>query len=214
MVILMFMLFYDNQKVCSVMNECEWYVIFVRIDVDVFFLLEDWEEYVNRIGWIMVQNKLFNKIFKVLQFDWFVCLVNEGVCNELVLCCVVVDKCVRRVWQVLVSVSWDIKLIQWLYIIFVEILSLFMLVVYLDVLQMLKGKILILIDWMFVLFNIKIGVVGVEVLFFLLKRFWDFVVGVFFYNKLSKFFGFLLIFIVFFGFFSFVFFILCCYCFW
>lgn len=164
---------YDMNKVRPLMQECETHVNFVRREEDVD--ADEWEDHVSRVNWTPVQNRLFNKMVRLLQADRLARLAQSGNWNEPVLRRITVDKTVRRVRQMLASVGWDVRLTQWLHATLIENLSRQYLAAYLDVLQSLKAKVPVLVDKMIAVSTLasKTGPASAENLNNLLKRPWD-----------------------------------------
>ncbi|XP_069702733.1 KAT8 regulatory NSL complex subunit 3 isoform X2 [Periplaneta americana] len=164
---------YDMNKVRPLMQECETHVNFVRREEDND--ADEWEERVSRVNWTPVQNRLFNKMVRLLQADRLARLAQAGNWNEPVLRRITVDKTVRRVRQMLASVSWDVRLTQWLHATLIENLSRQYLAAYLDVLQSLKAKVPALVEKMIAVSTLasKTGPASTDNLSNLLKRPWD-----------------------------------------
>ncbi|KAK3610444.1 hypothetical protein CHS0354_016623 [Potamilus streckersoni] len=175
---------YDVTKARTLMNECERHVNFARMEESP----EDWEDHLNRSGWATQQNRLFNKVMKILHADRLARLTYEGTPNEPVMRRIHIDKTAKRFRQALVGVMWDTKLTQWLHGILVENLSMPLLSAYLDVLQTIRAKAPSLVDKMIAVgsSNIKSPAASTEALTNLLKRPWDPVINTLSQQKLRK----------------------------
>ncbi|XP_064599925.1 KAT8 regulatory NSL complex subunit 3-like [Liolophura sinensis] len=162
---------YDPVKARSMMTECERQVTNSCSEEGP----DDWEDNVTRTGWTLQQNRLFNKVMKILQADRLARLTYEVTSNEPVLRRINVDKTAKRLRQALGSVTWNTKLTQWLHSVLAENLSLPLRAAYLDALQTLRAKVPTLIDRM-VAPSVSVnrsGTVSGEELTALLKKAWD-----------------------------------------
>lgn len=109
---------------------------------------EDWECSVNKIGWTIQQNQLFERIAKILDLDKLGRLSYKERQHEPVFRRVIIDKSVERFRQALSSVSWDSKLTQWIHGILMDHLPPSYLSAYIEILQSMKAKIPTLVDKM------------------------------------------------------------------
>ncbi|XP_072385967.1 KAT8 regulatory NSL complex subunit 3 isoform X1 [Diabrotica undecimpunctata] len=134
---------YDVAKAKILMNECENHAFSARTDTEV-----DWEELVSKSNWTSNQNKVFNGMVNILNNFNLSKLAYSGSQNEPLLRRTVVDKGVQRVRRLLASVSWELKLIQWLHQTMIDNLHAPYLGSYLDILQTLKSKLPNFVDKM------------------------------------------------------------------
>nr|XP_022919577.1 KAT8 regulatory NSL complex subunit 3 [Onthophagus taurus] len=163
---------YDTTKAKYLMGECERHALFARPRDDD---IEGWEDKITRINWLPSHIRLFNSTVDILNSDYMSRLAATGVFNEPIVRRNTIHRSVSRFRQLMCSVSWDIKLTQWLHILLVDHLPSTYLGIYLDILQTLKSKCPIFVDKL--LFGTatssRMGATSNESLFSLLKRPWD-----------------------------------------
>ena len=166
---------YHEEKSNKVMEECERFGEFANPDALSEDEMDDWEEQINKDGWLPRQNKLFVEIMKILHADRLARLTLKGHSMEAIQRRNLADKTAKRFRQKLASVMWDTKTTQWLHNTLTDVLPKPYLASYLDVLQTLKIKLPVLVDKMVSakVHDHALGVVSNEGLRILLKRPWD-----------------------------------------
>ncbi|CAG9772473.1 unnamed protein product [Ceutorhynchus assimilis] len=127
---------YDVEKALSLMKECEKRATLAKPRVD-----ENWEGRVNKINWTKEKHKLFNGFVDILNSFCLGKLAYSGRKNEPVLRRTLIDKAVQRVRRLFASIFYDVKLIQWLHLLFLDCLDQPSMALYLDILQTLRSKI-------------------------------------------------------------------------
>lgn len=135
--------------------------------------------YRYREGWTLPLHRLFNKAMKILHADQLARLAHTNQANESIHRRIGVDKTAKRFRQVLASVLWDLKMIQWLHNTLCDHLPLEYLASYMDVLQTLRARVPTLVDKMMAgrVSNLyqhpNLAVIAREGQRVLLKRKWD-----------------------------------------
>ncbi|XP_060565534.1 KAT8 regulatory NSL complex subunit 3-like isoform X2 [Ruditapes philippinarum] len=173
---------YDISKARSVMNETEKQLSSLRDERG-----DDWEDKVVRAGWTAQQNRLFNKINKILHSDRLSRLAFESNINEAVLRRNQVDKTAKRFRQALASVKWDTRMTQWLHGVLLDNLSTTLLAAYIDVLQTLRSKVPSLVDKMVANggYSPRAHTLSGDLMANLIKKPWDPVMNIYSQNKLK-----------------------------
>ncbi|XP_050303528.1 KAT8 regulatory NSL complex subunit 3 isoform X7 [Anthonomus grandis grandis] len=163
---------YDFDKAKVLMEECEKHVLgsFRSGNDD-----GDWEERIIKSNWSSTQHRLFNGFVNILNSFYLGKLTYMGQQNEPVLRRSIIDKAVHRVRRLFNTVSYDIKLLQWLHQLLLDNLDQHNLPLYLDTLQTLRSKIPKIVDR--ILNNggatVQKGPLTNENLLPLLKKPWD-----------------------------------------
>lgn len=137
---------------------------------------DDWEEKIEKNFWSPVQRRIFTRIFMIINSERLNRLAKVDDQLELVYRRTSVDSSAKRFREVMASIGWDYRIVQWLHGLFMDNLSRDSLVIYFDILQTLRAKIPQLIDRMIAPVPnavVKPGSIPLESLNAVLKRSWD-----------------------------------------
>ena len=162
---------YDLAKIRQSMDELQRVANFIRLENT-----DDWEEKIDKILWSPVQNKIFNKIVRILNSERLSRLAKSNNAYEPVLRRTSIDTTAKKFRETLASANWDCRISQWLHSLLFDYLPQEYLSIYLDVLQTMRQKIPQLVDKMIAVqsnVNAKTSPVTWESLTPLLKKSWD-----------------------------------------
>ncbi|XP_057339743.1 KAT8 regulatory NSL complex subunit 3 [Microplitis mediator] len=137
---------------------------------------DDWEEKIEKTFWSPVQRRIFSHIFTIINSERLNRLAKLDDQLELVYRRTSVDSSAKRFREVMASIGWDHRIVQWLHGLFMDNLSRDGLVIYFDILQTLRAKIPQLVDRMIAPVPnavVKPGSIPLESLNAVLKRSWD-----------------------------------------
>lgn len=99
-----------------------------------------------RIGWSNIQRSVFTKVSRILDQDVLGRLVNEGISTKAMQRRAIIDTSATHMRQVMASIAWDSRLIQWLHRLLMDALPPLYMACYLDILQTLRSKLPALMD--------------------------------------------------------------------
>nr|CAH0113201.1 unnamed protein product [Daphnia galeata] len=135
----------------------------------------DWEETVKRDGWTPLQNRIFNKVVKLLIADNMAKLATEKLENEAIQKKIHVEGSAKKLRIILSSVSWDVKITQWLHLTLIEHLNRDYLLCYINMLQVLQSRVPTLVDRILntPLTNSKLLTLNNQILNFVVGKPWE-----------------------------------------
>lgn len=158
---------YDHQKAQVMMDETSRLITLLRSDPGDI----DWETKIDRSDWGPSQNRIFERVIRIINWERLNRLTFVSNWNEPVLRRISLDKSARRFRTIMASIAWKQKLVHWLHNTLLEVLEVNYLVAYIDILQTLKKKIPTLVERM-----ISIPAsnkINPDALKLLLKKPWD-----------------------------------------